>query len=175
MRILSLDLKYLPIAELMKQYNAIGRAIVAVESNEPIMTYKGLYKFLETGCALNLLNTMAAECFEEAAKRGYNLACNFDAGQVIHNVLDEAKVKVTKEQLKYEFYILESWLSKHNMISRHRNLQLLKDTKLPEVSKVYTVIEGPIDNYEIPDSDYKEHIDRLFGGVLWIMESLPRN
>jgi len=141
MRLWSLHPKYLDPKGLIAVWReALLAKNVLQGKTKGYKNHPQLERFKNHPSPIKALNYYLLEIYNEATKRNYN----FDKNKISKVNKDLEKIKITSEQIKYEFEYLKKKLEKRNIVFYKK---LLK-TKNTEVHSIFTIVRGNVEDWE---------------------------
>lgn len=141
MRLWSINPRYLDQKGLVALWRESLLAKKVLDGNtKGYKNHPQLNRFKENKDPLAAINLYLSYIHEESLSRGYNFdSSKFDVTK------KTIKIDVTKGQLKYEFNHLKNKLRYRNILHYNK----IKYIKNPESNKIFNIVNGSIEDWEI--------------------------
>ena len=145
MRLWSLDPKYLDSKGLngVWREGLLAQAVLSGRT-EGWKHHSHLLRFKKHEKPMHAIGFYLLKIFEEASNRGYS----YDKLKIVEPVEKVNPIKVTKDQLIYEFYILKERLRIRAHKRYEKVLKLERSENHPKPHPLFVVLEGEVEPWE---------------------------
>lgn len=145
MRLWSIHPKYLDVKGLTGLWReSLLAQKVLMNQTRGWKNHPQLYRFKEHESPIAAIGYYLLEIYLEAERRGYS----FDKSKIIKPAEKVKKIKISEEQLRYEFTILKERLEKRDLNKYFELPNFEEQGRCPEHHLLFTVIQGDVEPWE---------------------------